>query len=54
MGMYKKSHTIVRTKHGNCEEFDVKAGLHQGSVLSRFAVCSCVVSIDKREKGRSS
>ena len=34
MGMYKKSRIIVRTKDGNCEEFDVKFEMHQGYVLS--------------------
>ena len=33
---YKKSLTIVRTNHGNCEEFDVKVGVYQGSDLSQL------------------
>ena len=34
MIMYKKARTIVKMKHGNSEEFEVKVGVHQGSVLS--------------------
>ena len=32
--MYKKARTMVKTKHGNSEEFEVKVGVHQGLVLS--------------------
>ena len=32
MGLYKKSCTIVSTKH-EIVEFDFKVGVHQGSVL---------------------
>ena len=34
MVMYKKARTAVRTKQGSSEEFEVKVGVHQGSVLS--------------------
>ena len=32
--MYEKARTTVRTKQGSSEEFEVKVGVHQGSVLS--------------------
>ena len=34
MAMYEKARTVVRTKDGNSAEFEVKVGVHQGSVLS--------------------
>ena len=34
MAMYERARTVVRTKDGNSAEFEVKVGLHQGSVLS--------------------
>ncbi len=34
MAMYKRARTAVRTKDGNSGEFEVKVGVHQGSVLS--------------------
>ena len=34
MVMYEKARTTVRTKQGSSEEFEVKVGVHQGSVLS--------------------
>ena len=34
MVMYKKARTTVRTKQGSSEEFEVKVGVYQGSVLS--------------------
>ena len=32
--MYEKARAMVKTKHRNSEEFEVKVGVHQGSVLS--------------------
>ena len=32
--MYERARTVVRTKQGNSTEFEVKVGVHQGSVLS--------------------
>ena len=29
-----KTRTVAKTKHGNSEEFEVKVGVHQGSVPS--------------------
>ena len=34
IAMYQKAKTTVRTKQGSSEEFEVKVGVHQGSVLS--------------------
>ena len=34
MTMYERARTVVRTKYGYSTEFDVKVGVHQGSVLS--------------------
>ena len=34
MVMYEKARTTVRTKQGSSEEFEVKDGVYQGSVLS--------------------
>ena len=34
MTMYEKARTMVKTKHRNSEEFEVKVGVHPGSVLS--------------------
>ena len=32
--MYERARTVVRTKQGYSTEFEVKVGIHQGSVLS--------------------
>ena len=34
--MYNKAKIVVKTNHGMSEKFEVKIGLHQGSVLSLF------------------
>ena len=34
MAMYDGALTVVRTLDGNSDSFEVKIGLHQGSVLS--------------------
>ena len=51
MIMYKKARTMVKTKHGNSEEFEVKVGVHQGSVLSPllFVVVMEAMTQDIRE-----
>ena len=51
MIMYKKARAIVKTKHGNSEEFEVKVGVHQGSVLSPllFVVVMEALTQDVRE-----
>mgnify|MGYP007071599789 CR=1 FL=1 len=51
MTMYEKARTVVRTKNGNSEEFEVKVGVHQGSVLSPllFAVVMEALTQEVRE-----
>ena len=34
MAMYERAQTVVRTTEGDSKAFNVKVGLHQGSVLS--------------------
>ena len=34
--MHNKAKIVVKTNHGMSEKFEVKIGLHQGSVLSLF------------------
>jgi len=34
MSMYLGARTVVRTVHGNSDNFEVKVGMHQGSALS--------------------
>ena len=51
MIMYKKARTMVKTKHGNSEEFEVTVGVHQGFVLSKllFVVVMEALTQDVRE-----
>ena len=50
MALYTKACTVVRTDAGLSESFEVKVGLHQGSVLSPllFAAVMDVVSSEAR------
>ena len=61
MAMYEGAQTVVRTTEGDSKAFNVKVGLHQGSVLKSLfwlvwlsgrvvreidlCVCACVVSV---------
>ena len=36
MAMYEGAQTVVRTTEGDSKAFNVKVGLHQGSILSRL------------------
>ena len=44
--MYEKARTTVRTKQGSSEEFEVKVGVHQGSVLSPLLFVAVCLSVD--------
>ena len=48
MAMYEGAQTVVRTTEGDCKAFNVKVGLHQGSVLSRLLFV-IVIEIITRE-----
>ncbi|XP_065315796.1 uncharacterized protein LOC135924631 [Gordionus sp. m RMFG-2023] len=51
MAMYVGAQTAVRTDHGDSDSFEVKVGLHQGSVLSPllFILVMDVVAREMRE-----
>jgi hypothetical protein len=51
MSMYEGARTTVRTSDGNSDSFEVKVGLHQGSVLSPllFVIVMDMVSKELRE-----
>src|SRR5260221_12322125 len=51
MSMYDGAQTAVRTSDGNSDSFEVKVGLHQGSVLSPllFVIVMDIVSKELRE-----
>ena len=50
IALYAEACTVVRTDAGLSESFEVKVGLHQGSVLSPllFATVMDVVSSEKK------
>ena len=51
MAMYEEAHMVVRMADGDSESFEVKVGLHQGSVLSPllFVIVMEVVTREVRE-----
>ena len=50
----KKSCTIVKTKHGNCEELDIKVGVHHSFVLSQLQFIIVLEALKSKKKGKSS
>ena len=52
MSMYEGARTAVRTNEGNSDSFEVKVGLHQGSVLSPllFVIVMDIISRGLREE----
>ena len=38
MVIYEKARTTVRMKQGSSEEFEIKVGVHQGSVLVHYCL----------------
>ena len=52
MTMYERARTVVRTKQGYSTEFEVKVGVHQGSVLSPLLFVAVMEVDDSRSKGR--
>ena len=50
MAMYKRARTVVRTKQGYSTEFEVKVGVHQGSVLSPLLFVAVMEVVTRRVK----
>ena len=50
MALYTEACTVVKTDAGLSESFDVKVGLHQGSVLSPLLV-TVVMDVVSSEEG---
>ena len=47
MPMYEGAQTVVRTTEGDSKAFNVKVGLHQGSVLIGLEKVSRVLTTEK-------
>jgi len=52
MAMYEGARTVVRTTEGDSKAFNVKVGLHQGSVLSPLLFVIVMVQALKRQNAR--
>ena len=51
MVMYEKARIIVRTKQGSSEEFEVKVGVHQRSVLSLLLFVTVMEVVTQKVRG---
>ena len=51
MVMYEKARTTVRTKQGSSEEFEVKVGVHQGSVLRPLLFVAVMEVVTRKVRG---
>ena len=45
MVMYKKVRRAVSSKHGISEKFEIKTGVHQGSILSPFLFVAVIEAL---------
>ena len=52
MALYTEAGTVVRTDTGPSEQFEVKVGLHQGSVLSSPLLFTVVIDVVSSETRR--
>ena len=52
MAMYEGAQTVVRTTEGDSKAFNVKVGLHQGSVLSPLLVVIVMEMISQKATSR--
>ena len=51
MAMYEQASTVVRTEGGDSESFEVKVGLHQGSVLSPLLFLIVMEAVTREVRG---
>ena len=51
MVMYEKARTTVRIKQGHSEVFEVKVGVHQGSILSLLLVVAVMEVVTQKVRG---
>jgi len=52
MAMYEGAHTVVRTTEGDSKTFNVKVGLHKGSVLSPLLFVIVMEMISRELRAR--
>lgn len=51
MALYSGAHTVVRTGAGDSDSFDVKVGVHQGSVLSPLLIATVMDVVSREVRG---